>query len=82
MSFHHSALQENVENSAKVSSLQSVIYSLDNKLDRHFNDLVNQIILLLPDHEVDEKELTRKEYVMREKLRIDSSLPESFFKMS
>ena len=65
-------MKENGENSAKVSSLQSVLYSLDNKLDSHFNDLVNQLILLLPEHEVDEKEQTRKEYVKREKLRIDS----------
>ena len=61
MFFNHSALQEN---SAKVSSLQAVLYSLDKKLDSHFNDLVNQIILLLPDREVDERELTRKNKVL------------------
>ena len=39
-------MKENGENPAKISSLQSLLYSLDNKLDGHFYDLVNQLILV------------------------------------
>ena len=67
-------MKDNEEGSAKISSLKSDLYNLDNKLDSYFNQLVNQMICVLPEHDVDEKELTRKEYLKREKLRIDNLL--------
>ena len=46
-------MEDNSESAARISALQSLLYTLDSKLDGHFNTLVNQCIYLLDDKEVD-----------------------------
>ena len=62
------------EGVAKVNSVKSDLHAISDKLDSHFNSLVNQFIQLLDDTETKEKELMRQNYINQEKVRIDSIL--------
>ena len=62
------AMDDNSVSTARISALQSLLYTLDSKLDSHFNTLVNQYIYLLDDKETEEKELMRIEFVKKEKI--------------
>ena len=47
--------------SAKISYLQSILNTLDGKVDGHCNSLVDQLICLEEGTEVEEKELMNKD---------------------
>ena len=66
-----SKLADGNEFPAKISSMQFTVQKIDDKSDLVFNNLVNQILEYLPDNEVEERESLRKQFILREKARID-----------
>ena len=69
-------MNEDGEGVDKVNSVKSDLHALNGKIDTYFNNLVNQYVVLLKDEEVEEKELMRKTYINKEKVRIDNLLLE------
>ena len=69
-----SKMEDNSVGPSKVLSLQSTLQNLDNKIDNQYSQIVSQLIAVLPDSEVKEKELMRKNFLVREKGRIDNLL--------
>ena len=67
-------MEDGCEGSAKIQSLKSDLHALDNKVDDSFNNLFNQYVSLLDEHEAKEKEDMRKEFINTEKTRIDTLL--------
>ena len=67
-------MEDNSVGPSKVLSLQSTLQSLDNKLDNQYSQLVGQLIANLPDSEIKEKELMKKQFLTKEKGRIDTLL--------
>ena len=64
-------MEEGRESPAKISAVQSVLYSLDSKLPGEFNGLVNQLVSVLEEGEVEEKVMMRREYIQRERSRFN-----------
>ena len=69
-----SKMEDGNENPSKVSSLQHTLNNLDNKLDSQFSLLVSQLVSIIPESEVEEKELLRKSFLIKQRGRIDQLL--------
>ena len=61
-----SKLVDGGEIPAKISSMQFTVQKIDDKVDIAFNNLVNQILELLPENEVHERESLRKQFIIKE----------------
>ena len=65
-------MKDGGESLSKINSFQSVLHGLESKLSGEFNELVDKLICVLPEHEVGPKELERKTYVKKERLRLEN----------
>ena len=65
-------MSDGTENVARIDAFKKDLAMLDEKIDVRFQNIFNQFICLLEDHEVKEKELMRDNFVNLEKAKIDN----------
>ena len=67
-------MSDGTENVARIDAFKKDLAMLDEKIDIRFQNIFNQYICLLDDHEAKEKELMRDNFVNLEKAKIDNLL--------